>query len=178
MIYKYEDLKYLQDFDQEHEKVIKNVTNEANIVRYILLAIDIMLISLKLYAYGLQPKYLAQWFLFFNALSKFLSIRAANNLNFKNDINAQCIHHLVYTIILTLAMNGLAYWPLAYPYIREQYRDDAFVLMEQQITHSIPGVTCLINAYITPCVLYRPFVKVYFNLGSLYILSNFLTTKI
>ena len=52
IMYDPRDLRYLQDFDSEHYKVMKRVTNENNLVRYVLIGIMAMVILLKLYVCG------------------------------------------------------------------------------------------------------------------------------
>ena len=54
-MYDSKDVRFLLDFDHEHYKVIKKVTNENNVIRCILLFADILVIILKLYVCGLQP---------------------------------------------------------------------------------------------------------------------------
>ena len=46
------------------------------------------------------------------------------------------------------------------------------------MSHSVPGVTCIINSVITGAVLYRGMIKPIMFFGVIYIGSNFASTKL
>ena len=46
------------------------------------------------------------------------------------------------------------------------------------MSHSVPGICCIINSLITGAVLYRGLIRPILFFGILYILANYLSTKL
>jgi len=117
-LYTPEELKELQNFDQEHRQVNKG-THYTNILRCILMCMNACILTLNLMLYGWNPffKYLTNWTLVICTYSVYLSYQVGGNPESKKDKSLMSRHHFFYTlsIVLNTVTVGV-YWNIIYPY--------------------------------------------------------------
>lgn len=122
--------------------------------------------------------YFTNWTLLIQTWSVLLSIKAASDLEFKNKLNGQYLHHFLYTIsIIFNFVTVTVYWTLIHQEIYQEFKDNFIALTQQQLVHSLPAVVCFINTLLTNSVLSLKLLKPILIIGAFYLFINFIATK-
>lgn len=170
----------LQDFSREHKRYRTDRTTKTNLLRYALIAANTSIMLLTLTMYGPQNffKYLTNWTLLLCTYSIYLSAEAAENLLFNEEPTGQRRHHFFYS--LSFLMNFVVtsiFWTLLNPNTVIVYKGQTMILVEQWLVHSVPAISCVINTYMTNCVLSRTLLRPLQFIGVVYLAINFCQTK-
>ena len=96
----------------------------------------------------------------------------------------QALHHMLYTVSLICNLVVMTvYWTILHSEQMEIHSQDPIVgggrCFHLKIVHTIPGITCLINSYITKCLLKPSFyiaITAISMIYTLFVYGFYLTT--
>ena len=154
--------------------------NKRQLIRYILLYLQVGLILYTVFIFGpvRLTKYFTNYTLLIQTFSIWLSIKAANDHNFSKDLAAQAMHHFVYTISLIFNFAVVSiYWTLVHEESMKEFKGQPTKIVQQYIVHIQPAICCLINSYMTDCVMSRHLLKPSCIIYFLYMGLNFVQTR-
>ena len=123
-------------------------------------------------------KYFTNYTMILQTWSIWVSMQASNDKEFSNDLSKMAKHHFLYTtcIIFNFCVVSL-YWTFIHTEMVKKYEHKPVIVMQLYLAHIQPGVVCLINSYMTNCVMSTSLIKPGIVACISYNCLNFVQTK-